>query len=229
VDPILVEERDGSGSPRRKLLLTGLGVLVLAAAVTVVLSRDGGAPERTLLGEREEGGDEVALSEIPSFRFTATRPVLLPTRARSVQRRDKVVGKRAATTAAAALTDLYTEAFLDPANWRIGSYTDAFGVFSAGASRRARERTAVLTAGPDAGGRFEQILPVSGSIDTRILLDRSGKPALVLSAVTFRAEAVGPEPMMLRSEGRFFFQLVQGRWKIVSFLVNRNDRPKEAA
>jgi hypothetical protein len=228
VEPILVE-RDASGSPRRKLLLTGLGVLVLAASITFVLSRDGGAPERTLPGEREEGGDEVAVPEIPSFRFTATRPILLPTRARSVQRRDKVVGNQAAATAAAALTNLYTEAFLDPANWRSGSYAGAFGVFSPGASRRARERTAVLTAGPDAGGRFEQILPVSGSIDTRILLDRSGKPALVLSAVTFRAQALGPEPMMLRSEGRFFFERVQGRWKIVSFLVNRNDRPKEAA
>jgi hypothetical protein len=228
VEPILVE-RDASGSPRRKLLLTGLGVLVLAASITFVLSRDGGAPERTLPGEREEVGDEVAVSEIPSFRFTATRPILLPTRARSVQRRDKVVGNQAAATAAAALTNLYTEAFLDPANWRSGSYAGAFGVFSPGASRRARERTAVLTAGPDAGGRFEQILPVSGSIDTRILLDRSGKPALVLSAVTFRAEALGPKPMMLRSEGRFFFERVQGGWKIVSFLVNRNDRPKEAA
>ena len=224
-----MEERDASGSPRRKLLLTGLGVLVLAVAVTVVLSRDGGAPEGTLVGEREEGGDEIAVSETPSFRFTVKRPVLLPTRARSVQRPDKVVGNRAATTAAAALTDLYTEAFLDPANWKSGSYADAFGVFSTGASRTARERTAVLTAGPGAGARFEQILPVSGSIDTKILLDRSGKPALVLSAVRFRAEALGPEPMMLRSEGRFFFERVQGRWKIVSFLVHRDDRPKEAS
>jgi hypothetical protein len=224
----LVEERDPSGSPRWKLIPTGLGVVLLAAAVTVVLSRDGQRPERTLPGEREEGGDEVAVSQIPSFRFTVTRRVLLPTRARSVQRRDKMVGNRVAATATDAVTDLYTEAFLDPANWRSGSYADALRVFSAGAARRARERTAVLTAGPDAGTSFEQILPVSGSIATRILLDGSGKPALVLSAVTFRAEALGPQPMMFRSEGRFFFERVQGRWKVVSFLVNRNDRPKEA-
>lgn len=221
-------ERDLSGSPRRKLLFAVLGVLVLAAAVTILLTQGGDAPERALPSERAEGDDGVAVPEVPSFRFSVSRRVLVPTRARSVQRHDKAVGTRIAASATAALTDLYTEAFLDPANWQSGRYADAFRGFSAGAARKARGRPAVLTAGPDAGTRFEAILPASGRIATRILLDRAGKPALVLSVVTFKAEALGPQAMTLRSQGRFFFARIQGRWKVVSFLVSRNDRRREA-
>jgi hypothetical protein len=70
---------------------------------------------------------------------------------------------------------------------------------------------------------------VSGRLDTRILLDRSGYPSLLLSVVRFSAEADGPEPATFRSRGQFFFERVGGSWKIVSFHVTRADAPREAA
>ena len=68
-----------------------------------------------------------------------------------------------------------------------------------------------------------------GAVDTRILLDRNGSPALLLSVVRFSASADGPEPATLRSRGQFFFERVGGSWKIVSFHVTRVDAPTEAA
>ena len=51
----------------------------------------------------------------------------------------------------------------------------------AGRSDRAETRLGLLTAGARAGDRYERIEPMSGRIDTRILLDRQGSPRLLLS------------------------------------------------
>ena len=108
-------------------------------------------------------------------------------------------------------------------------YAEAFEGFASEAKKQAEARLGLLTAGARAGDRYEQILPVSGRIDTRILLDRGGRPTLVLSTVRFAATATGPEPATLRSSGQFFFERVNGSWKIVSFHVTRTDKPREAA
>jgi hypothetical protein len=220
----LAEERHVSGSPRRTLLLIGLGVLVvLGAVVALVLTLgDDGAPPRAA---RSGGAESVA--EIPEFRFQLTRRELVPTSRGPLKKREKVAGKRAAAAAADLLTDLYREGFLDPANWQVGSYGDAFQIFASGAAKQAKARAAVLTAGPDAADRYDEILPVRGRVSTRILLDRGGKPALMVSAVRFTARALGARPATLRSEGQFFFKRVDGRWKVVSFLVTRDDMRRQ--
>ena len=71
------------------------------------------------------------------------------------------------------LTDLYTEGFLDPANWEQGSYADAFGGFARGARDQAETHPGPLTAGPGAGDRYERIEPKSGRITTRRCVERS--------------------------------------------------------
>jgi len=227
----LAEERNLSGSPRRKLLPIGLGILLALAAIAVVLLQEGnGGSLRTLLpGDGCSRSEGVAEPATPSFRFQTTKRVLVRTSLGHLRRRERAAGRHASATAAGLLTELYTEAFLDPANWQRATYADAFSIFASGAMRQAKAREGVLTAGPDAGARFEQILPVSGRLITRILLDRTGKPTLIVSLVRFRAKGFGPQPATLRSEGQFLFKRQDGRWKVVSFLVTRDDTRPEAA
>jgi hypothetical protein len=228
----LAEERNLSGSPRRKLLPIGLGILLVLAAIAVVLLQEGdaGSLRRLLPGDDgSRSAEGVAEPATPSFRFQTTKRVLVRTSLGHLRRREKVASRHASATAAGLLTELYTEAFLDPANWQRATYADAFSLFASGAMRQAKAREGVLTAGPDAGTRFEQILPVSGRLITRVLLDRTGKPTLIVSLVRFRAKGIGPQPATLRSEGQFLFRRQDGRWKVVSFLVTRDDTRPEAA
>jgi hypothetical protein len=212
---------------RRRTTLIGVGLVVLVAiGAVVLLTRDEDAPVRALRGdvnETTESDDGVA--ETPAFRFTSPTRKLVPTSPGRIKRRQREASERAAVAARTILDDLYTEGFLDPANWSEGQYVDAFGGFAGGARERAEARPGLLTAGPQAGDRYEQILPLSGRIDTRVLLGRGGRPTLLLSVVRFSATATGPEPVTLRSRGQFFFERVRGSWKIVSFHVTRTDAP----
>jgi hypothetical protein len=212
------------------MLLVGVGlVAVLAIAAIALLLRDDDAPVRTSQGATTPSETDATAPATPAFRFAKATRKLVPTSPRRIKRRQREASERAAKAATAILTDYYAEGFLDPANWQQGSYTDAFGDFATGAREQAETRAGLLTAGPRAGDRYEQILPVSGRLFTRILLDRAGKPTLLWSAVRFSAAALGPEPVTLRSTAQFFFERIGGSWKIVSFHVKRSDVPREAA
>lgn len=212
------------------MLLIGVGLIaVLAIGAIALLVRDDDAPVRTSQSGTTPSEGDVAAPATPVFRFAKATRKLLRTSPGRIKRRQREASERAANAATGILTDFYTEGFLDPANWQQGSYTDAFGDFASGARERAETRAGLLTAGPRAGDRYEQILPVSGRLFTRILLDRAGKPALLWSAVRFSAAAIGPEPLTLRSTAQFFFERIGGSWKIVSFHVKRSDVPREAA
>lgn len=211
--------------------LIALGVIVLLAIGTaVLLTRDDDAPVRTFRsddGTTPSDVDAVA-PETPVFRFTKVTRDLLPTAPGRIKRPQRQAIVRAATAAREVLADLYTEGFLDPANWEEGRFAEAFRGFAGGAREQAKTRTGLLTAGPRAGDRYERIVPMSGRLVTRILLDRTGKPTLLVSIVRFSAAALGGEPVTFRSTGQFFFEPVGGSWKIVSFHVSRNDEPRGA-
>jgi hypothetical protein len=210
--------------------LIGVGlVLLLAAGAAVLLTRDDEPVSIPHPGQDALGDGDVAGSGTPAFRFTRSTRELVRTSPGRIKQRKREASARVAASVREVLTDLYTEGFLDPANWKQGRYTDAFGGFTAGARKQAEARPGLLTAGLRAGDRYEQILPVSGRLVTRILLDRTGSPTLVVSMVRFSAEALGPEPVTLRSRGQFFFERLRGRWKIVSFHVTRTDTPLESA
>jgi hypothetical protein len=195
-----------------------------------VLALDDDAPVRTLRpGDVLPSDTDATTPDAPAFRFTKVTRELVRTAPGRITRRHRAAGARVAAVAREVLTDLYVEAFLDPANWRQGRYEDAFRDFTRGARAEAGSRPGLLTAGVRAGDRYEMILPKSGRIATRILLDRAGNPTLVVSAVRFSAEASGPEPVTLRSTGQFFFERVGRSWKVVSFHITRADRPRGSA
>jgi hypothetical protein len=207
---------------RRTGLLVGGGVALLALTIALAVILGGSGGPAGSVGGRGRS-TEVSGPVVPSFRFSPRDRALVTTTHARIKHRMRVAGEAAATATATLLSDLYTEAFLDPANWQ-GGYGDVFRIFAGGARGEAKQREDVLTAGRSAGDRFERIEPVTGKLQSRILLDRLGKPILVVSLVRFRARGVGEETMMLRSAGRYFFERVDGRWRIVSFDVERDDR-----
>ena len=210
--------------------LIGLGlVLLLAFGVVVLLMQDDAPPRASRPGDETTESDDVASTTTPSFRFTETTRELVRTSPKRIRRRHRQASIKAEAEAREVLTDLYTEGFLDPSNWGQGRYAEAFRGFARGARDEAATRSELLTAGSRAGDRYEQIVPKSGRIATRILLDREGAPELLVSIVRFSAVASGTEVVTLRSTGQYFFERVGGSWKIVSFHVQRNDTSAEAA
>jgi len=210
------------------MLLIGVGLFaVLMIGVIALLVRDDDGPVRTAHPTATPSEGDVTPPGTPAFRFTKSTKELVRTSSGPINERHREASERAATAARSILTDLYTEGFLDPANWEQGRYTDAFRGFAVGARQQAEARSGLLTAGAQAGDRYDWILAVSGRIATRILLDRAGNPTLVVSVVRFSAAALGAEPLTLRSSGQFFFERIDGSWKIVSFHVTRADAPRE--
>jgi hypothetical protein len=208
------------------MLLVGAGLVALLAigAIAVLILNDDGSVRTLHLSPTPS---EVVPSEAPELEFTKSTEELVRTAPGPINRRHRQAIGRAATAVRSILTDLYSEAFLDPTNWEQGRYTDAFEAFAGGAKEQAEAHPDLLTAGARAGERYDSILPESGRLATRILLDRTGKPTLLVSVVRFSAAALGTEPLTFRSDGQFFFERIDGSWKIVSFHVTRTDAPSE--
>ena len=216
---------------RRRTTVVGTSLVSLLTIGTVVfLTPEGDAPVRGLYRDvdvpTDDGGDGVAT---PAFRFSKVTRKVVPTSGGRIKRRQREAGEHAEVAARTILDGLYTEGFLDPANWTRGEYASAFGGFAKGARMRAVAHPGLLTAGARAGDRYEEIQPVAGRIDTRVLIARGGRPTLVLSFVRFSAVATGPEPVTIRSTGQFFFERVRGSWRVVSFHITRSDAPRESA
>ena len=208
------------------MLLIGAGlVAALAISAIAVILQDDGAVRTSHPSTTPSVGS--ATPAIPGFRFEKSTRELVRTSRGRINRRHRQASVRAAAAVRSILTDLYTEGFLNPANWEQGEYDAVFGAFAGGARKQAEAHPGLLTAGPQAGERYESILPGSSRIATRILLDRKGSPELVVSVVRFSAAALGAEPFRLRSRGQFFFERIGGSWKVVSFHVTRSDTPRE--
>jgi hypothetical protein len=209
-----------------------VAAIVLAAALVgitalVVLPRDQTIEPSVLAPEREG---------TPAFAFAVGRTGALPTAELKVRKpvlknpvmKLRGASKLASTRVIATVTRLYRGAFLDPANWRTSRYGSLLAAFAPAARAQARREVRVMTAGAAAGDVYEAISPRPSRIATTVLLDRGGRPAVVLASARFRAlgrTIAGTSNTRFDSAGRFFFERTGGGWKIVSFDVRRRDRP----
>jgi hypothetical protein len=175
-------------------------VAVLAGVTALILlPRDQAVEPSVLAPERER---------TPAFAFAVAHTGALPTaelKARKAVWTNPVLklrgaSKLASTKVIASVTRLYRDAFLDPANWRTGTYGSLLLAFGPAAKTQARKDVRVMTAGGGAGDAYDAITPrhstIAGSSNTRF-----------------------------DSAGRFFFEHTGHGWKIVSFDVRRHDRP----
>jgi hypothetical protein len=192
------------------LLVAGIALLP-SCDRSATTNEDGPSPS---IGEPATG----------SFRFNVRDREVVPTAGEHVSKRERRLAREAADEAQSLVTDLYVGAFLDPETWTSGTYDGVFEIFAGDARAEARRRAGILTAGENAGDRFDVIDPVGGRLVMRILLDRGGAPILVSSKVGFRARASGDERTLIQSEGWYLFRRVEGAWRIVSFDVERADR-----
>jgi hypothetical protein len=171
---------------------------------------------------------------VPAFAFAVTRTGALPTAAIKVRKpvrtdptlRLRGPSKRASSHAIATITRFYRGAFLDPANWRAGTYDDLWQDFAKGAQARARTDVSILTAGPAAGPAYLAIVPRRSTVRITVLLDGRGRPVVVLADARFRAlgrRIAGGSNTVFDSTGRFFLERTGGGWGIVSYDVRRSD------
>jgi len=204
--------------------------VVLVVAIAVIAFVFGSRDDRITPSIIQTGPERT-----PAFAFAVGRSGALPTaaiRSRKPVRTDPLLrlgeaSKLASKHAIASITRLYRSAFLDPANWRDGTYESLWRDFARAARAQARKDVRVLTAGATAGEAYDAIVPRPSAINTRVLLDRKGKPAMVLVSARFRAlgrRVAGSSNTRFDSAGRFFFQHVGGSWKIVSYDVRRSDQ-----
>ena len=203
--------------------------VVLVAAIAVIGFVLGSRDDRITPSIIKTGPERT-----PAFAFAVARSGALPTaaiRSRKPVRTDPLLrlhgaSKFASKRAIASITRLYRGAFLDPAHWQSGTYESLWPYFARAAKARARKDVRVLTAGAAAGEAYDAIVPRPSTISTTVLLERKGKPVMVLVNARFRAlgrRIAGSSNTRFDSTGRFFFQRVGGSWKIVSYDVRRSD------
>jgi hypothetical protein len=193
-------------------------VIVVAVVVVIVLLLGGtdavpglGGPDRP---------------PTPDFAFETVKVSAVPTVAGAPASDLDAKATSAAHQVQGTMDALYIGAFLDPANWQEGSFDDVWDLFEESAGAEAQEKVDTLTAGIGAGDAFATILPDVGQLKTKVLFDQHERPYSVVAIVRFEATGSGKsgaDDLLMKSQGQFVFQKLDGDWKVVSFRVLRND------
>ena len=155
----------------------------------------------------------------PDFAFKTTKVMAVPTRAGVKVTTLKTTAKSAAADIKKAMDTLYIGAFLDPGNWQEGSYGDVWDLFDKGASTEAQQQVDTLTAGTGAGDTFDAIVPVTGSLKTKVLFDQKDQPFSVVAIVHFEATGSGKDGRDLADEQRGSVRVPAGGWSVEGRLV----------
>ena len=161
----------------------------------------------------------------PEFAFKMTKVTPVATSSESKHQDLGAKAHEAAAQVDEQMNTLYIGAFLDPGNWLEGSYDSVWELFDEGAIAEAQAQVDTLTAGTGAGEAFEQIVPKTGVMKTKVLFDLKDQPYSVVAIAHF--EALGSskdgQDMRMTSRGQFVFQHVDGDWRVVSFKVLRDN------
>jgi hypothetical protein len=200
---------------KRRLPLAWLivPVVLVAIGVAILLAR-GGA------GRGLGGGDEPA----PPFDFIVKPATAIPTSPDADEAALSASADEVAQEITPMIDDLYTNAFLDPSNWRHDDYAEVFEAFAPHVTATAEQSLETLTLGAGAGDVFATVDPGKSKLSYQVLFDPDGVPETVVVSVIFRAtaERKGGTYLAIVSEGEFFLGQVDG-WKITAFDVTRDD------
>lgn len=164
---------------------------------------------------------------IPAFDFKVGKTSAVSVT--SDKEKTPALAKTAATDITSALDTLYTEAFLDPANWRDGSYEEVWPVFVDAAAGPAQQEAPTLTVGTGGADTFEKIGEPKGRIQVKVLLNDEDQVATAVAIVRFSAVGTRKDGRLtlFRSSGQYFMQPGDDGWQVYSFSVNRDDRLRE--
>jgi hypothetical protein len=161
---------------------------------------------------------------IPAFDFRVTKAAPILTTDKKPKQFD-ATAKDVAVQVGDTLTKLYTEAFLDPANWRDGSYDEVWPLFEDRSQAAAQQDGTTLTLGPSAGGLFETVDQPLGTLNVKVLLDRANQPSTAVAIVKFKALASAKDgtSTAVVSTGQYFLRSVSDGWLVYAFSVSRDD------
>jgi hypothetical protein len=219
-----VERAAGAKNERRRPLALIIVPIVLVAALAVLLLLlHGGETGIPILGQ-------VPDDTVPPFDLKVTKSVAISTDPLA----DVEVLKATAAEIGAEITptidDLFTNAFLDPSNWRNGDYAEVIAAFDPGAASAAEQSLETLTLGTGAGEVYDSVRPGKSTVSYRVLFDPDGKADTVVAIFTFTATGHRKDgtDVAISSKGQLFLKDIDG-WKITAFKVARKDRELEPA
>jgi hypothetical protein len=215
------DRKNGTGKRRLPIALLIVPVVLVAAGIALILVVSGGGDGGITGGDN---GDEQA----PPFDFRISRVAVVPTVSAADSEQLDSEADAVAEEITPVLDAMYTDAFLDPENWREGDYEEVFELFADDAAVTARSSVEVLTLGASAGDEFERVTPDRGGIDYTVLFDRDNNPDTVTARVRFYAtgELKDGTFVAIVSAGQLFLQDLDG-WKVIGFDMRRNDHEAE--
>jgi hypothetical protein len=208
------------------LALVVVPVVLVAAGVLIILALQGNGAGG-IIGTISGGNHED--DTVPPFDFTQGKVGVVGTVAHADIDAMTTQAESAAADITPMLDDLYTNAFLDPTNWRDGDYEEVFGIFASDALADAQAGVETLTLGTTAGDVYERVTPKRGSIKYRVLFDQDGNPATVVATVSFSALGQRQDGTYtaIVSSGEYFLS-DEGGWKVTAFTVSRSDHETKA-
>ena len=199
-----------------------VGGVVVVAAVVLGFVLLGGADSLPIIGDSPR-------PPTPEFAFEMKKVTPVATSSASKHADFEAEANAAADQVREQMDALYIGAFLETDNWLDDSYDSVWDLFDEGASAEAESQVDTLTAGIGAGEAFEQILPGTGVLKTKVLFDPKGEAYSVVAITNFEAVGTGKDgqDMRMTSRGEFVFQQVDGEWRVVSFKVLRDNEVQE--
>jgi hypothetical protein len=208
-------QRGSSKKRRVPLALLIVPVVLVAIGVAILLALRGGEGG-AIIG----GGDEPP----PPFDFIVKPATAVTTAPDADEAALSASAEQVAQEVTPIIDDLYTNAYLDPSNWRHDDYEEVFTAFAPDAAATAEQSLETLTLGATAGDVFDTVDPGKSKLTYQVLFDPDGEPDTAVVSVIFRAtaERKNGTHLAIVSEGEFFLGQVDG-WKITAFDVTRED------
>jgi hypothetical protein len=208
-------QRGSSKKRRVPLALLIVPVVLVAIGVAILLALRGGEGG-AIIG----GGDEPP----PPFDFIVKPATAVTTAPDADEAALSASAERVAQEITPIIDDLYTNAYLDPSNWRHDDYEEVFTAFAPDAAATAEQSLETLTLGATAGDVFDTVDPGKSKLSYQVLFDPDGEPDTAVVSVIFRATAERKNGTYLAivSEGEFFLGQIDG-WRITAFDVTRED------
>jgi hypothetical protein len=219
--PSVTANRSQRNARRRKKtnpLLLVIPLLLVAGAVALFAFTRGGEAKIPFIGG---GGDE----PVPAFDFPSPKVGVETTSEKTDTKSLRSAAEKAAAEAAPVIDQLYTEAFLDPNNWKDGEYDEVWEVFDPSALPSAEASIETLTLGVSAGDVYETVEPEKGKLKMRVLFDENGGVISIVALVEFEAFGARQDGTYTNvvSNGQFFLRDGGDGWKIYSFDAKRLD------
>jgi hypothetical protein len=190
-------------------------VLVAAGSIAIFALKGGSIPGLS------NGPD----NSTPAFDFRPGKTIAIST-SENVKTKDlQAAAAQTAADATPVIDDLFTQAFLNPENWRNGTYDSALEGFDDAARTSAEKQIETVTLGAKAGDTYDTVSPGKSKLWFRVLFDADSTPRTVVAVVRFHALGKRTDGTYtdIAAHAQFFMHDTGDGWKIFSFKIGRDD------